>query len=350
VPEDINEGNTENQYGYGFRRDIKRYVPLSARHYPVPLTAHGLHDFLREKRFDYAEVPDVHRRLIHIADPHAAYVQALSCTVGCAQVDELRDAIASHLGRDSTNGTILAWHEDLQVSTTREAENMIWIMETDNSDDEGSHWASRGGWIERHLPFFTIRRTNHSGSTISHTGCYSHLMRRVQARPEDVRWARHRNLAHSILLTAAQIVFTLPLQTYDLCHGKVPQDTHDALIPSGSCAYLQDYLPPYLELVEHNSTTFFVFSALAYGAVAMREYHINRQDRHQGIFLMVGLVAGFLACWDARQIVSSRIAFCISIALLTSACGHWVYAMCFGSRTEGQGAVKVEKEDGADAV
>jgi hypothetical protein len=307
VPEDIDEGNRENRYGSGFGREIKRHVPLSARHHPAPLTAHDLHDILRERQFEHTNDLDADRRLIYIADLDVASLRALSWTADrAAQKVELRCAILPHCWGDTEDDTIPIYHRKWPPPTTREAESLLWRMENDDSDEEDSH--------------------------------------------RDLLVTNHRKLAHSVMLTVAQIVFTLPLQTYNLCHGKVPQDAHDALIPSGSCAYFQEYLPPYLELVEHNSTTFFVFSALAYGAVAMREYHINRQDRHQGIFLMVGLVAGFLACWDARQIVSSRIAFCISIALLTSACGHWVYAMRFGSRTEGQGAVKVEKEDGADAV
>jgi hypothetical protein len=161
------------------------------------------------------------------------------------------------------------------------------------------------------------------------------------------KWLRRRSLANTVSLTAAQLACIMSLQNYNPCHDNSP---HDATHELRAYTSLHNDLPPYLGLLEPTSATLFVFSALAYGAVAMYEYHINRQDRYQQVFLVVGLVVGLLACWDAQRIEPARLAFCVSIALLASACGHWVYAICLGSRTEAQRAMNSDKEADIDVV
>jgi hypothetical protein len=157
----------------------------------------------------------------------------------------------------------------------------------------------------------------------------------------------HQSLANIVLLTAAQLACIMPLQNYNPCHENSPHEaSHELLV----CASFHNDLPPYLGLLEPTSATLFVFSAIAYGAVAMYEYHINRQDRYQQVFLVVGIVVGLLACWDAQRMDPARLAFCVSIGLLASACCHWVYAICLGPRAEAKGAMNSEKEAGIDVV
>ncbi|KAH6441610.1 hypothetical protein HBI59_115730 [Parastagonospora nodorum] len=74
----------------------------AARSYPAPLTAHQLHDYLREKQFDHETLMDADRRLIHVADPDAYDFLALIKTARQHQHHSLREAICKYLSLETS--------------------------------------------------------------------------------------------------------------------------------------------------------------------------------------------------------------------------------------------------------
>jgi hypothetical protein len=173
------------------------------------------------------------------------------------------------------------------------------------------------------------------------------VRKRGNLEPEPFR---ARRLVYINTLTAAQFACLVSVKSYDLCHGNPTRDAHHDVMLNRSCASLHDRLLSYLGVMEHISTTTFVFSAITYGALAMHQYHINRQDRFQQMFLFVGLLAGLATCWDTERIMFPRFPFSITVALWVSANSHSMYAMCLGSRTEKRRAVDSEKILDVDAV
>jgi hypothetical protein len=168
---------------------------------------------------------------------------------------------------------------------------------------------------------------------------------------------RHLKLAYTTLLTGAQLTYIVPIQGYDISHGEpsTPQAPPIAGVPS---IRLLRQLDLNLNFLTHPSTTLFVFSALAYGAVAMHQYSINEFDRFQQLSLIVGFVVGV---WlssppfkelGAQRFVSSNLALAVTVALFISAVGHWMYATCWVQEEREESVVidAIESKAGGEVV
>jgi hypothetical protein len=274
----------------------------------------------------------------------------------------------SHSHWDNLENDTISGVDPTPLWSIRRASSPMWRMESDKGKEPESHDDLVTERLKRHMSLFRRGRTGQGRYSISDTkGCMQQTgcvrgadmpeIRRgpIEGRSETIesdascptwtRWSRLRSLANTTLLTAAQLACILPLRTYDLCHNHTPHEGQDALL---SCASLHGHLPHHIAFLGSTSTTFFVFSALAYGGVAMYEYQVNYQDRYQRVFLVFGLMVGFLACWDAQRVDISHLALCISIALLISTCSHacsqWLYANCLGRVSEGHSAVSMEEK------
>lgn len=86
------------------------------RSYKAPLSAHELHDHLRERQFDHMTLQDADRRLIYVADPDAFDMMALVKTARPHQHRSLKDAICKFLGMDtSIQATITEGYTEFQL-------------------------------------------------------------------------------------------------------------------------------------------------------------------------------------------------------------------------------------------
>ncbi|KAH7409956.1 hypothetical protein DE146DRAFT_628512 [Phaeosphaeria sp. MPI-PUGE-AT-0046c] len=154
---------------------------------------------------------------------------------------------------------------------------------------------------------------------------------------------RHRKLAYAIFLTGAQLACTIPLHSYDHCHGDL------TCRPPIASSSILNGLPLYLDFLGHPTTNVFVLSALAYSATAMHQYHVDDRDRFQQLCLVLGVVMGFFLGvaspveLTVRRMTSSAMAIAITTALLVSALGHWVYPMV-RSETACKDVVAVEEK------
>lgn len=83
------------------------------------------------------------------------------------------------------------------------------------------------------------------------------------------------------------------------------------------------------------STTTFVFAALAFGILALVQYHIHRTDYFQKASLMVCLCAGFFievampttAMEHDLPFSLHMVALAMTTGLMLSACGHRIWRM-----------------------
>lgn len=179
----------------------------------------------------------------------------------------------------------------------------------------------------------------HSGNLVRH-------MRAKHNTPRHAGRSRHRKLAYAIFLTGAQLACTIPLHSYDHCHGD------PNCRPPIASSSLVNGLPSFFGFMRHPTTNEFVLSALAYGATAMYQYHINDGDRFQQLCLVVGLITGFLlsvaspAGLNEQQATTSTMAVAITVALFVSTMGHAVHAMVNDKNSCKEIAVDEEKVGG----
>jgi hypothetical protein len=152
----------------------------------------------------------------------------------------------------------------------------------------------------------------------------SHLDDREMTAPLSAS-DRHRILAHAFLLTACESSLGLVLQGYDHCHIDATQEV---------CVSFVANLPRFLRFLAYTTPSVFVLAALVWSVLAMRQYHVCGDDRFQQVFLVIGLIVGFWASLDDGKVVSSRLAFAVTVAMLLSACGHWAYNMVCRSNVE----------------
>ncbi|KAF2805545.1 uncharacterized protein BDZ99DRAFT_466523 [Mytilinidion resinicola] len=176
-----------------------------------------------------------------------------------------------------------------------------------------------------------------------------------------------RRRLDNLFLTVGQILCYAAMRGYDACHG----------FPIGSCVAASSiprfgnstkltnphWIPPFsditieapveirnfaqillnlfvqvLHLFLSPTTPLFVCIAMAYGILAMSQYHINRSDQAQQIFLLISLVWGIWATFPSRplevgqtlQVTSLSLA--ISTTLLSSLGLHWFWRNLFGTR------------------
>jgi hypothetical protein len=136
---------------------------------------------------------------------------------------------------------------------------------------------------------------------------------------------RHRTLAHASILASCEAYLCIVVLAYDRCHASRTDD---------KCRTLIARLPHSHRGLAHTTPSVFVLAALAWSALAMRQYHVCRDDRFQQGFVMGGLVLGFVASLDNGKLISSRLAFTLTLAMLLSACAHWVCGTVRGSSME----------------
>lgn len=103
------------------------------------------------------------------------------------------------------------------------------------------------------------------------------------------------------------------------------------------CASLNASPPQGWQFLRNPSTTVFVFTCLAYAVFASAQFAFIKYDRFRRGFLMIGLVVGFfMSLYEVElgeeRIRASTFAYYVTASLLVSACGHWVWWMCFGKR------------------
>jgi hypothetical protein len=82
--------------------NLKPHGARSARHYPAPLTADGLHSYLWKKQFDHTKYLDADRRLIYVADPDAIYLSVLMRTARAYQKRSVQDTISKYIAQDTS--------------------------------------------------------------------------------------------------------------------------------------------------------------------------------------------------------------------------------------------------------
>jgi hypothetical protein len=168
--------------------------------------------------------------------------------------------------------------------------------------------------------------------------------------------------AASVFLVCGQFACIVVLRSYDLC-GRATEDRtahavspdHSTLIASSiaECDALRASLPACLHMLDPPSPTLFVLAALTWSGLAMLQYEINRPDRFQRSSLWAGLLTGLcislpsLIDLEKPLVVSSSMAFSVTVALLCSQIGHGVCAMVCGSRCGESDAVDEKREGGA---
>ena len=136
--------------------------------------------------------------------------------------------------------------------------------------------------------------------------------------------SHHRKFLRSWILTIGQASSYWLLRNYEV--------SRDPTTSTVSVLML------YAETLRTPSAGVFVISALLYGVFAMLQYHINRADYFQQICLITGLAAGLLLSPSVPFTVPESpvcvhiFAAATSVAMVCSACGHWVWRTFFSTR------------------
>ncbi|KAH7406529.1 hypothetical protein DE146DRAFT_629841 [Phaeosphaeria sp. MPI-PUGE-AT-0046c] len=163
---------------------------------------------------------------------------------------------------------------------------------------------------------------------------------------------RHAKLAYTFFLTGAQLACIIPIHRYDIDQGDSNSSQKSLIAEVLELPFLKQLILG-LNFLAHPTTTLFVFSALAFGSVAMHQYSINDRDHYQQLFLVPAIVVGLwmslppLVELGTQRVVSSTLALGITTALNASAISHWTYATCFAKKEcEGCGVVDEGKVTG----
>jgi hypothetical protein len=136
--------------------------------------------------------------------------------------------------------------------------------------------------------------------------------------------SHHRKFLRSWILTIGQASLYWLLRNYEV--------SRDPTTSTVSVLML------YAETLRTPSAGVFVISALLYVVFAMLQYHINRADYFQQICLTTGLAAGLLLSPSVPFTVPESpvcvhiFAAATSVAMVCSACGHWVWRTFFSTR------------------
>jgi len=144
----------------------------------------------------------------------------------------------------------------------------------------------------------------------------------------QVQRPRFRTLVLAAGIAAGELACIAFQRGYESCHG-------DPAELSRTCASFTTTLPHTIHIWEQPSTEMFIFSALAYGALAAQRYYINRYDRYQHICLTVGVLAGIAACYpslvdpEAHRAFVSPLALAITATLTVSTLGHFLVGLLF---------------------
>jgi len=302
-------------------------------------------------------------------EPYAAwtYTWGEQDSVHHAQADPRVDECIEEQRGSSWTGRWIPprWYRSERVATvpirTRKDKSLgtMWAWTDDRDDDEGkSIEESLGVDLSPEIkdPFCDSKQHNSiivkcPSCRCRFSGKYrrGNLIRHMRAKHNAQRHAgrgRHRKLAYAIFLTGAQLACTIPLHSYDHCHG-------DPICrPPIASSSLLNGLPSFFGFLRHPTTNEFVLSALAYGATAMYQYHVNDGDGFQQLCLVVGLVTGFLLSvaspvgLNEQRATTSTMAVAITIALLVSAMGHAVHEMFSGKNTCKELILDEEKDGG----
>ncbi|KAH7371430.1 hypothetical protein BKA66DRAFT_186830 [Pyrenochaeta sp. MPI-SDFR-AT-0127] len=135
------------------------------------------------------------------------------------------------------------------------------------------------------------------------------------------------------LIVLSQLVTCAYLWCYSLTMNHHVVTSGQRMVSQRSALYLQ--VSNYLA-----STTTFVFVAIAWGILAMVQYHIQRSDHYQRLCLLLGLVGGlFMGIFTSSATTAHAPRFALhsfalttTVALASSACSHWIWRNFFSTQ------------------
>lgn len=161
---------------------------------------------------------------------------------------------------------------------------------------------------------------------------------------------RRGQFPKTLSLAAGQLASYTVLRNYENCHGAAftnhqspvqprwlskqvcfPTPSKMRTLSFELISISQQSLDEFLKVLQTPPTTPFVLVALAYGVSATLQYHINRADRLQQLFLIIGLALGawktlpFFTNPDQEPRLVSALSLSVTISMLCSACGHWIW-------------------------
>ena len=234
------------------------------------------------------------------------------------------------------------------TKNAKETQNNILGCNSRRAADEQKTYQNLAGYIEELLGDVATRQECQGqpkrslilvaeGSAVSVASQVLHRADRDSGRRSDVCISmmestygvirlqnHHRKFLHSWILAVGQASLYWLLRNYDI--SRDPATKHMA-VPL-----------PYTAVLRNPSTGIFVICALLYGVFAMLQYHVNRTDSFQQLCLVIGLAVGVLLSPSLPLTVPESpvsvhiFAITTSVALVCSACGHWVWRTFFSTR------------------
>jgi len=259
------------------------------------------------RQFDSLE-SDADRKLVYIVNPTTYDLNSLAKTT------------EAHVWRDDTRTTVLkkSKYQGLARSDQDLLDDVAMRQKCQGHSGRSIIWVAEGSAASAVSRALRQADWGWNGRSDTHRSVLESTYGIVRLQ------SHHRIFLKSWMLAIGQASSYWFLHNYEI--------SRDSTTHTAGMSFL------YTRILRSPSTGVFVICALLYSVFAMLQYHINRADYFQKLCLVTGLTAAILLSPAIpfsvpESSVSVHIfAATTSVALVCSACGHWVWRTFFSTR------------------